>query len=67
MKIVRTISASLLVLGIVCCVSSFTYGQGTNLGTIRGTVTDPNGAIVPNAAVQITDRDDWHLSEYHYQ
>ena len=56
MKIVRTISASLLVLGIVCCVSSLTYGQGTNLGTIRGTVTDPNGAILPNAAVQITDQ-----------
>src|SRR5215468_10613504 len=29
--------------------------QGTNLGTIRGTVTDPNGAAVANARVQVTD------------
>ncbi|PWT83207.1 MAG: hypothetical protein C5B44_00950 [Acidobacteria bacterium] len=32
------------------------YSQGTNLGTIRGTVTDPNGATIPNAAVQVTDQ-----------
>src|SRR5215467_13451916 len=31
------------------------YGQGTDLGTIRGTVTDSSGAAVPNAAVTITD------------
>lgn len=29
--------------------------QGTNLGTIRGTVTDPNGAVVANAQVRVTD------------
>jgi hypothetical protein len=32
------------------------YSQGTNLGTIRGTVTDPNGAVIPNAAVKVTDQ-----------
>ncbi len=40
------------------CFMSFTgliFGQGTNLGTIRGTVTDQNGAIVSGAKVQITD------------
>src|SRR5258707_230496 len=30
-------------------------GQGTDLGSIRGDVTDPSGAAVPNATVSITD------------
>lgn len=30
-------------------------GQGTDLGTIRGTVTDASGAVIPNAAVKVTD------------
>src|SRR3569833_2403370 len=29
--------------------------QGTDLGTIRGTITDSTGALVPNAQVEITD------------
>src|SRR5262252_7855984 len=31
------------------------HGQGTDLGTIRGTVTDSSGAAIPNASVTITD------------
>jgi hypothetical protein len=31
------------------------FGQGTDLGTIRGTVTDSSGALVPNAKVVILD------------
>ena len=31
------------------------FGQGTDLGTIRGVVTDPSGALVPNASITITD------------
>lgn len=31
------------------------HGQGTDLGTIRGAVTDSSGAAIPNAAVTITD------------
>ena len=31
-----------------------TFGQETR-GTIRGTVTDPNGQPVPNATVHVTD------------
>lgn len=32
-----------------------TLAQGTDLGAIRGTVTDASGSSVPNARVQITD------------
>jgi Carboxypeptidase regulatory-like domain/TonB dependent receptor len=31
------------------------FGQGTDLGTIRGTVTDSAGAVIPGAAITITD------------
>jgi hypothetical protein len=56
MRIVRTIIASLFVVGTLFCFSGTTYAQGTNLGNIRGTVTDPNGAVIPNAAVKVTDQ-----------
>lgn len=56
MKIVRTIMTSVLVAGFLLCFMSTGYSQGTNLGTLRGTVTDPNGAVIPNAAVKITDQ-----------
>src|SRR6476660_5293425 len=56
MKIVRTIMTSVLVAGFLLCFMSTGYSQGTNLGTLRGTVTDPNGAVIPNAAVKVTDQ-----------
>src|SRR4051812_15172173 len=40
---------------LVVCSSVFVYGQGTDLGTIRGTVTDSTGAVVVNASVTILD------------
>src|SRR5438270_6005714 len=40
---------------LVLCSSVFVYGQGTDLGTIRGTVTDSTGALVANASVTILD------------
>ena len=43
---------------VICCVLagvSVALSQGTDLGTIRGTVTDPNGAAVVNATVRVTD------------
>jgi hypothetical protein len=56
MKKVRTIISSAVVAVFLLCFMSTVYPQGTNLGTIRGTVTDANGAVVPNATVQITDK-----------
>src|SRR6266446_7309798 len=56
MRNVRTIIISLLVTGCLIGLAGTGYSQGTNLGTIRGSVTDPNGAVIPNAAVQITDQ-----------
>jgi Carboxypeptidase regulatory-like domain/TonB dependent receptor len=47
----------------ICCLFAFAFllstthafGQGTDLGTVRGTVTDSAGAIIPGASVTITD------------
>jgi len=45
----------LLALAIsVGCAQSL-LAQGTDLGTIRGTVTDPSGAVIANASVTIAD------------
>ena len=45
------ISVSLLFL----CSAGLAFGQGTDLGTIRGTVTDAGGGVIPGASVTITD------------
>ena len=37
------------------CLTTLLLGQGTDLGTIRGTVTDPSGGVVANAKVTVTD------------
>ena len=31
------------------------YAQGGNAGTVRGTVTDHSGAVIPNATVHLTN------------
>src|SRR5215213_6625618 len=51
----RTIIASLLVTFCLFCLAGTGYSQGTNSGTIRGRVTDPNGASVAGASVKVTD------------
>src|SRR3954466_2309903 len=45
---------SLAVLIFAMCFAGSIFGQETR-GTIRGTVTDPNGQAVPNATVHVTD------------
>jgi hypothetical protein len=49
------LSAAILLAAFFLCGTALALAQGTNLGTIRGTVTDPNGAVVANASVQVTD------------
>ena len=57
MKNMRSFFSRLLLLACILCGTSSAFAQGTNLGTIRGRVTDPSGAAVQNAAVQVTDLD----------
>src|SRR5258706_3433993 len=51
----KTLSSILVALCFLCGAAAV-FSQGTNLGTIRGSVTDPNGAVIANAAVKITDQ-----------
>jgi hypothetical protein len=44
----------ILVLSFVLCLGVSAFGQETT-GNIRGTVKDPNGSVVPNAAVTATN------------
>ena len=48
---------SSIILLAVCFLSGadLIFAQGTNLGTIRGTVTDADGAVIVKAKVQVTD------------
>ena len=50
----RTLSLATVVLGYGAPATSL-IAQGTDLGTIRGTVTDPSGAQIPQAQVEVTD------------
>jgi len=54
----RSMKAALRILSllaIVFFVNQVLFAQGTDLGTIRGTVTDATGAVVPGAKVIISD------------
>ena len=55
MKKVARLAIPVAVLVFLVCASVFVAGQGTDLGTIRGTVTDSSGAVVPSASVTILD------------
>src|SRR5215203_5251922 len=57
MKNMRSLLSSLLLLACILCGTSSAFAQGTNLGSIRGRVTDQAGAAVQNASVQVTDLD----------
>lgn len=46
-----------IILLLICLSSAdFAFGQ-TSKGFVVGNVADPNGAVVPNAAVKITNKD----------
>jgi hypothetical protein len=55
MKSKQLIFASLLTVLCLWCAAGAAFAQGTSLGTIRGTVTDANQALVAGAKVQVTD------------
>jgi hypothetical protein len=42
---------------LILCASSFAIAQNTNSGEIRGTVTDPTGAVLPGATVTVLNVD----------
>jgi len=51
----RTASISAVTLAFLLFAAGVVFGQGTDLGTIRGTVTDSSGAVIPGATVTVTD------------
>src|ERR1700761_3047049 len=46
---------SLSLLALLFAPFAVCAAQGGNAGTIHGTVTDPSGAVIPNAAVHLTN------------
>ena len=48
-----SVSQSLFFLTVSLILSSSAFGQSLTAGTVSGTVTDPNSAVVPNATVTI--------------
>jgi hypothetical protein len=51
----KTSSACIISLACLFCAAGLAFGQGTDLGTIRGTVTDASGGVIPNATVSVID------------
>ena len=51
----RVASSCVIFLAFLFCAAGVAFGQGTDLGTIRGTVTDSTGAVIPGATVTVTD------------
>jgi hypothetical protein len=58
----KTLSSILVALCFLCGAISV-FAQGSNSGTIRGRVTDPDGASVAGAAVKVTDLDTGSVSD----
>src|SRR5665213_869622 len=66
MRVLRQTGVSACRTGAVCGLGllvlwalggTLARGQAQNTGSICGTVTDPSGAVIPNATVQVTDPD----------
>jgi Carboxypeptidase regulatory-like domain len=51
----RAASTCVVFLALLFGAAGVVFGQGTDLGTIRGTVTDSTGAVIPGAMVTVTD------------
>ncbi len=55
MKIKFSGRSAAAVLGIICLLFSLPAFAQFDTGTINGTITDPSGAVVPNAAITVTN------------
>jgi hypothetical protein len=51
-RIIRSVFLGLVVLTVVV----LAHGQGITTGTVLGTVSDPSGAVIPGAQVQLTNQ-----------
>jgi hypothetical protein len=51
----KTACTCVIYLASLFCAAGLAFGQGTDLGTIRGTVTDATGGVIPNATVSVID------------
>jgi len=51
----RAATTCIIFVAFLFCAAGVVFGQGTDLGTIRGTVTDSTGAVIPGAKVTVTD------------
>ncbi len=54
MNFTKTLVCSLMIVLSLACAQSL-FAQGTDLGTIRGLVTDAGGAAIPGAKVVVLD------------
>lgn len=64
MRVLRQTGISVCRTGAVCglallalCALGGTLARAQNTGSIYGTVTDPSGAVIPNASVEVTEPD----------
>jgi Carboxypeptidase regulatory-like domain len=55
MSLLRGTMFRVLSILVLCLPALGLYAQGGNAGTVRGTVTDHTGAVVPNATVHLTN------------
>ena len=53
----KTVLCLVLSLLLACSLSASVWAQGSELGSIEGTVTDSSGAVLPGVTVTVTNLD----------
>src|SRR5258707_12423452 len=54
-KLIRGVFSSVLLVLVAACLMTPAWGQATSSSSIAGLVTDPQGAVIPGAAVKLQD------------